>query len=108
MLKPENGAPSGHAPGVRVIRVLGQLAGPQPIGSYPAISIRILNQDTAREILQEWGRKGTSALRASLIEKGVVYSAERGKLDFNVPRFAAFLRKTCRQSAPARTSPRSG
>lgn len=35
-----------------------------------------------------------SALRASLIEKGVVYSVERGRLDFTVPRFAAFLRES--------------
>ncbi len=34
-----------------------------------------------------------STLRASLIEKGVIYSAGRGELDFTVPRFAAFLRE---------------
>jgi hypothetical protein len=34
-----------------------------------------------------------STLRASLIEKGVVYSVGRGQLDFTVPRFAAFLRR---------------
>jgi hypothetical protein len=34
-----------------------------------------------------------SKLRASLIEKGVIYSSERGALDFTVPRFAAFLRE---------------
>jgi hypothetical protein len=37
--------------------------------------------------------RGGSALRASLIEKGVVYSTGRGELDFTVPKFAAFLRK---------------
>lgn len=36
--------------------------------------------------------QAASTLRASLIEKGVVYSVGRGKLDFTVPRFAAFLR----------------
>jgi len=36
--------------------------------------------------------QAASTLRASLIEKGVVYSAGRGELDFTVPRFAAFLR----------------
>jgi AAA ATPase domain len=36
--------------------------------------------------------RAASTLRASLIEKGVVYSAGRGKLDFTVPGFAAFLR----------------
>lgn len=34
-----------------------------------------------------------SPLRASLIEKGVIYSVGRGELDFTVPRFAAFLRE---------------
>lgn len=37
--------------------------------------------------------RAASPLRASLIEKGVVYSVERGRLDFTVPRFAAFLRE---------------
>lgn len=37
--------------------------------------------------------RAASALRASLIEKGVVYSVERGRIDFTVPRFAAFLRE---------------
>lgn len=36
--------------------------------------------------------RAASSLRASLIEKGIVYSVGRGKLDFTVPRFAAFLR----------------
>jgi hypothetical protein len=38
--------------------------------------------------------RAASPLRASLIEKGVVYSVERGRLDFTVPRFAAFLRES--------------
>ncbi|MGC1851398.1 MAG: ATP-binding protein [Solirubrobacterales bacterium] len=38
--------------------------------------------------------QAASTLRASLIEKGVVYSVGRGKLDFTVPRFAAFLRES--------------
>lgn len=38
--------------------------------------------------------QAASTLRASLIEKGVVYSTGRGKLDFTVPRFAAFLRES--------------
>lgn len=33
-----------------------------------------------------------SPLRASLIEKGVIYNPARGKIDFTVPQFAAFLR----------------
>lgn len=33
-----------------------------------------------------------STLRGALIEKGVIYSTARGRLDFTVPRFAAFLR----------------
>jgi hypothetical protein len=37
--------------------------------------------------------RAASALRASLIEKGVIYSVGRGELDFTVPRFAAFLRE---------------
>jgi AAA ATPase domain len=37
--------------------------------------------------------QAASTLRASLIEKGVVYSSGRGGLDFTVPSFAAFLRK---------------
>jgi hypothetical protein len=37
--------------------------------------------------------QAASPLRASLIEKGVIYSAGRGELDFTVPRFAAFLRE---------------
>lgn len=37
--------------------------------------------------------RAASTLRASLIEKGVVYSVGRGQLDFTVPRFAAFLRE---------------
>jgi AAA ATPase domain len=36
--------------------------------------------------------QAASTLRASLIEKGVIYSVGRGRLDFTVPRFAAFLR----------------
>lgn len=36
--------------------------------------------------------QAASSLRASLIEKGVIYSAGRGELDFTVPRFATFLR----------------
>lgn len=39
------------------------------------------------------GVRAASALRASLIEKGVIYSVGRGELDFTVPRFAAFLRE---------------
>lgn len=37
--------------------------------------------------------RAASPLRASLIEKGVIYSVGRGELDFTVPRFAAFLRE---------------
>jgi hypothetical protein len=37
--------------------------------------------------------RAASTLRASLIEKGVIYSVGRGELDFTVPRFAAFLRE---------------
>ncbi len=33
-----------------------------------------------------------SSLRASLIDKGVLYSVGRGRVDFTVPRFAEFLR----------------
>ncbi len=40
------------------------------------------------------GVHAASALRASLIEKGVIYSVGRGELDFTVPRFAAFLRES--------------
>lgn len=36
--------------------------------------------------------QAASTLRASLIEKGVVYSTGRGALEFTVPGFAAFLR----------------
>lgn len=36
--------------------------------------------------------RAASTLRASLIEKGVIYSGGRGQLEFTVPRFAAFLR----------------
>jgi hypothetical protein len=36
--------------------------------------------------------QAASTLRASLIEKGVVYSTGRGELEFTAPRFAAFLR----------------
>lgn len=36
--------------------------------------------------------RAASAIRASLIEKGVIYSSGRGELDFTVPRFAEFLR----------------
>lgn len=38
--------------------------------------------------------QAASPLRASLIDKGVIYSVGRGELDFTVPRFAAFLRET--------------
>jgi hypothetical protein len=38
--------------------------------------------------------RAASALRASLIEKGVIYSVGRGELDFTVPRFASFLRES--------------
>jgi hypothetical protein len=38
--------------------------------------------------------QAASTLRASLIEKGVIYSVGRGELDFTVPRFAAFLRES--------------
>jgi AAA ATPase domain len=38
--------------------------------------------------------QAASPARASLIGKGVIYSVGRGELDFTVPRFAAFLRKT--------------
>lgn len=36
--------------------------------------------------------QAASPLRASLIEKGVVYSVGHGQLDFTVPRFAEFIR----------------
>lgn len=36
--------------------------------------------------------QAASPLRASLIEKGVVYSVGHGQLDFTVPRFAEFMR----------------
>lgn len=38
--------------------------------------------------------QAASTLRASLIDKGVIYSVGRGELDFTVPRFAAFLRES--------------
>jgi hypothetical protein len=38
--------------------------------------------------------RAASTLRASLIEKGVIYSVGHGELDFTVPRFAAFLRES--------------
>lgn len=38
--------------------------------------------------------QAASTLRASLIDKGIVYSVGRGKLDFTVPRFGAFLRES--------------
>jgi hypothetical protein len=38
--------------------------------------------------------QAASTLRASLIDKGVVYSVGRGQLDFTVPRFAQFLRNS--------------
>jgi hypothetical protein len=38
--------------------------------------------------------QAASPLRASLIDKGVIYSVGRGELDFTVPRFGAFLRET--------------
>ena len=38
--------------------------------------------------------QAASPLRASLIEKGVIYSAGRGELDFTVPKFAAFMRES--------------
>lgn len=37
--------------------------------------------------------RAASTQRASLIEKGGIYSVGRGRLDFTVPRFAAFLRE---------------
>jgi AAA ATPase domain len=37
--------------------------------------------------------QAASTLRASLIDKGVIYSVGRGELDFTVPRFGAFLRE---------------
>lgn len=36
--------------------------------------------------------RAASSLRASLIDKGILYSVGRGKLDFTVPRFAEFMR----------------
>jgi AAA ATPase domain len=36
--------------------------------------------------------RAASSLRASLIDKGVLYSVGRGRLDFTVPRFAEFMR----------------
>lgn len=36
--------------------------------------------------------RAASSLRASLIDKGVLYSVGRGRVDFTVPRFAEFLR----------------
>ena len=36
--------------------------------------------------------RAASSPRASLIEKGVIYSAGRGRVDFTVPKFAAFMR----------------
>lgn len=38
--------------------------------------------------------QAASPLRASLIDKGVIYSVGHGELDFTVPRFGAFLRET--------------
>ncbi len=37
--------------------------------------------------------QAASTLRASLIDKGIVYSVGRGQLDFTVPGFATFLRE---------------
>jgi len=36
--------------------------------------------------------RAASSLRASLIDKGVLYSVGRGRLEFTVPRFAEFMR----------------
>jgi hypothetical protein len=36
--------------------------------------------------------RAASSLRASLIDKGVLYSVGRGRVDFTVPRFAEFMR----------------
>jgi len=36
--------------------------------------------------------RAASSIRASLIDKGVLYSVGRGRLDFTVPRFAEFMR----------------
>lgn len=47
--------------------------------------------------------QAASPLRASLIDKGVIYSAGRGELDFTVPRFAAFLR----ENGPSTDAPSS-
>jgi hypothetical protein len=45
--------------------------------------------------------RAASTLRASLIDKGVIYSVGRGELDFTVPRFAAFLRESTSTGATA-------
>ena len=44
--------------------------------------------------------RAASTLRASLIEKGMIFSAGRGTLEFTVPRFAAFLRESEDGNAP--------
>lgn len=38
--------------------------------------------------------RAASSPRASLIEKGVIYSVGRGQIDFTVPKFAAFMRES--------------
>jgi AAA ATPase domain len=42
--------------------------------------------------------RAASSLRASLIDKGVLYSVGRGRLDFTVPRFAEFMRNDSNSS----------
>ncbi|HET9161899.1 MAG TPA: ATP-binding protein [Solirubrobacterales bacterium] len=42
--------------------------------------------------------RAASSLRASLIDKGVLYSVGRGQLDFTVPRFAEFMRSDAASS----------
>jgi hypothetical protein len=46
--------------------------------------------------------RAASSLRASLIDKGILYSVERGELDFTVPRFAEFMR-SCGATSDALT-----
>jgi hypothetical protein len=38
-------------------------------------------------------RRGVSVHRESLIEKGLIWSPRRGRLDFTVPRFGNYLRE---------------
>lgn len=50
-----------------------------------------------RAIAEHLGRKAasTSPARDSLIKKGLVYSAQRGKIAFTVPHFGRYLRGQC-------------